>query len=48
VEELLKISKLMLEEQQYQLTPAAEVALKTTSQNEETIIHANARSIKML
>jgi hypothetical protein len=38
VEELLKISKLMLEEQQYQLTPAAEVALKTTSQNEKTII----------
>jgi hypothetical protein len=28
----------MLEEQQYQLTPAAEVALKTTSQNEKTII----------
>jgi hypothetical protein len=35
VEELLKISKLMLEEQQYQLTPAAEVALKTTSRNEK-------------
>jgi hypothetical protein len=35
---IIKISKLMLEEQQYQLTPAAEVALKTTSQNEKTII----------
>jgi hypothetical protein len=36
--EELKISKLMLEEQQYQLTPAAEVALKTTSQNERKTI----------
>jgi hypothetical protein len=27
-EELLKISKLMLEEQQYQLTPDAEIALR--------------------
>jgi hypothetical protein len=35
VEELLKISKLMLEEQQYQLTPPAEAALKTTSRNEK-------------
>jgi hypothetical protein len=28
----------MLEEQQYQLTPAAEVALKTTSRNERKTI----------
>jgi hypothetical protein len=36
----------MLEEQQYQLTPAAEVALKTTSQTKERPLFANARSIK--
>jgi hypothetical protein len=42
---IIKISKLMLEEQQYQLTPAAEVAL-TTSQTKRKTIIANARSIK--
>jgi probable Rubsico expression protein CbbX len=47
VEELLKISKLMLEEQQYQLTPAAEVALKDyITRRKEKPLFANARSIK--
>jgi probable Rubsico expression protein CbbX len=47
VEELLKISKLMLEEQQYQLTPAAEVALKDyITKRKEKPLFANARSIK--
>jgi Xaa-Pro aminopeptidase len=47
VEELLKISKLMLEEQQYQLTPAAEVALKDyITKRKERPLFANARSIK--
>ena len=47
VEELLKISKLMLEEQQYQLTPDAEVALKNYIQKrKEKALFANARSVK--
>ncbi len=47
VEELLKIPKLMLEEQQYQLTPAAEVALKDyITKRKERPLFANARSIK--
>jgi probable Rubsico expression protein CbbX len=47
VEELLKISKLMLEEQQYQLTPEAEVALESYIQKrKEKPLFANARSVK--
>jgi probable Rubsico expression protein CbbX len=47
VEELLKISKLMLEEQQYQLTPDAEVALENYIQKrKEKPLFANARSVK--
>ncbi len=46
-EELLKIAKLMLEEQQYQLTPDAEIALETYIQRrKEKPLFANARSIK--
>jgi len=46
-EELLKISKLMLEEQQYQLTPDAEVALESYIQKrKEKPLFANARSVK--
>nr|YP_010537308.1 Rubisco expression protein [Hemiaulus sinensis]UYC31095.1 Rubisco expression protein [Hemiaulus sinensis] len=47
VEELLKISKLMLEEQQYQLTPDAEVALtQYIARRKEKPLFANARSVK--
>ena len=47
VEELLKISKLMLEEQQYQLTSDAEVALTQYIQKrKEKPLFANARSVK--
>jgi probable Rubsico expression protein CbbX len=47
VEELLKIAKLMLEEQQYQLTPAAEVALTDyITRRKERPLFANARSVK--
>jgi len=47
VEELLKIAKLMLEEQQYQLTPDAEVALGQYIQKRKEIpLFANARSVK--
>ena len=47
VEELLKISKLMLEEQQYQLTPDAEVALaEYIRRRKEKPLFANARSVK--
>jgi len=47
VEELLQISKLMLEDQQYQLTPDAEVALTSYIQKrKEKPLFANARSIK--
>jgi len=46
-EELLKIAKLMLEEQQYQLTPDAEVALESYIQKrKEKPLFANARSVK--
>ncbi len=46
-EELLKISKLMLEEQQYQLTPDAEVALERyIDRRREKPLFANARSVK--
>ena len=47
VDELLQISKLMLEEQQYQLTPDAEVALKNyIKKRKEKPLFANARSVK--
>ena len=47
VEELLKISKLMLEDQQYQLTPDAEAALAHYIQKrKEKPLFANARSVK--
>ena len=46
-EELLKIAKLMLEDQQYQLTPDAEVALESYIQKrKEKPLFANARSVK--
>ena len=46
-DELLKIAKLMLEEQQYQLTPDAEVALQSYIQKrKEKPLFANARSVK--
>jgi len=47
VEELLKISKMMLDEQQYQLTPEAEIALMNyIKKRKEKPLFANARSIK--
>jgi len=47
VEELLKISKLMLDDQQYQLTPQAEVALaQYLEKRKEKPLFANARSLK--
>jgi probable Rubsico expression protein CbbX len=47
VSELLKIAKLMLEEQQYQLTTEAEIALENYIQRrKEKPLFANARSIK--
>jgi probable Rubsico expression protein CbbX len=47
VEELLKIAKLMLEEQQYQLTPDAEIALgQYIKRRKEKPLFANARSVK--
>jgi len=47
VDELLKIAKLMLEEQQYQLTPDAEVALgQYIKRRKEKPLFANARSVK--
>ena len=46
-DELLKISKLMLEDQQYQLTPDAEVALERyIDKRREQPLFANARSVK--
>jgi probable Rubsico expression protein CbbX len=46
-EELLKIAKLMLEEQQYQLTPDAEIALQSyIEKRKERPLFANARSVK--
>jgi len=45
--ELLQISKMMLEEQQYQLTPDAEVALtQYITKRKERPLFANARSVK--
>nr|YP_009496360.1 rubisco expression protein [Attheya longicornis]AWT39073.1 rubisco expression protein [Attheya longicornis] len=47
VEELLQIAKLMLEEQQYQLTPDAEIALSDyITKRKEKPLFANARSVK--
>ena len=47
VAELLQISKLMLEDQQYQLTPDAEVAFtQYIAKRKEKPLFANARSIK--
>ena len=47
VDELLKIAKLMLEEQQYQLTSAAEIALVNyIIKRKEKPLFANARSVK--
>ena len=47
VDELLKISKIMLDEQQYQLTPDAEVAFAQYIElRKEKPLFANARSIK--
>ena len=47
VEELLQISKLMLQEQQYQLTPEAESALTMyLAKRKEKPLFANARSLK--
>jgi len=46
-EELLQISKLILEEQQYQLTPDAEVALvQYIERRKQQPLFANARSVK--
>nr|WAK84885.1 rubisco expression protein [Amicula sp. isolate GU52X-4 cfCalB7] len=47
VDELLKIAKIMLEEQQYQLTADAEVALTNyIKKRKEKPLFANARSVK--
>ena len=47
VEELLQIAKIILEEQQYQLTPQAEVALtEYIKKRKEKPLFANARSVK--
>ena len=47
VDELLQISKLMLQDQQYQLTPDAEIAFKQyISKRKEQPLFANARSVK--
>ena len=47
VEELLQIAKLMLQDQQYQLTPNAEIALtEYIRKRKEKPLFANARSVK--
>jgi probable Rubsico expression protein CbbX len=47
VEELLQIAKIMLDDQQYQLTPQAEIALgQYIQKRKEKPLFANARSIK--
>ena len=47
VDELLQISKLMLQDQQYQLTPDAEVAFSQyIAKRKEQPLFANARSVK--
>ena len=46
-DELLQIAKIMLEDQQYQLTPQAEIALKQyIERRKEKPLFANARSVK--
>lgn len=47
VDELLKIAKIMLDDQQYQLTPQAEIALgQYIQKRKEKPLFANARSVK--
>ena len=47
VDELLQISKMMLDEQQYQLTAEAEIALQQyITKRKEKPLFANARSVK--
>jgi probable Rubsico expression protein CbbX len=47
VEELLQIAKIMLDDQQYQLTPQAELALcEYIKKRKEKPLFANARSVK--
>jgi probable Rubsico expression protein CbbX len=47
VDELLKIAKIMLDDQQYQLTPQAEIALgEYIKKRKEKPLFANARSVK--
>ncbi len=47
VDELLKIAKIMLDDQQYQLTPQAEIALgQYIKKRKEKPLFANARSLK--
>ena len=47
VDELLKIAKIMLDDQQYQLTPQAEIALgQYIERRKEKPLFANARSVK--
>ena len=47
IDELLKIAKIMLDEQQYQLTPQAEVALgQYIAKRKDKPLFANARSVK--
>jgi probable Rubsico expression protein CbbX len=47
VEELLQISKLMLQDQQYQLTPEAEIAFgQYIAKRKDQPLFANARSVK--
>nr|YP_010208243.1 Rubisco expression protein [Pseudo-nitzschia multistriata]UBA15256.1 Rubisco expression protein [Pseudo-nitzschia multistriata] len=47
VEELLQISKIMLDDQQYKLTPDAEIALtQYITKRKEMPLFANARSVK--
>jgi probable Rubsico expression protein CbbX len=47
VEELLQIAKIMLDDQQYQLTPEAEIALgRYIQKRKEKPLFANARSVK--
>jgi probable Rubsico expression protein CbbX len=47
VDELLQISKLMLQDQQYQLTPEAEIAFgQYIAKRKEQPLFANARSVK--
>jgi probable Rubsico expression protein CbbX len=47
VDELLKIAKIMLDDQQYQLTPQAEIALgQYIAKRKDKPLFANARSVK--